>query len=928
MAGTLGTISGQVRIDVKQAIAAYAAVRAANISTLLALRSASTVFLAAGAAMGGAGLLIAAGFAKGIKSAADFERQLDFFGAVSNSTAKEMEQVRAKAIQLGKDTIFSTSQIADSFVELGKAGVSAEQIIGGVGEAVASLGAAGDIPLDKAANIITAAIQTFKLGAEDAVHVADLLAGAANASIVDIDDLGVSLKYVGGVAASISLPIEDVVDALSLLGKAGIRGSTAGTSLRQILVSLTGTSKKANGVLKELGIITADGANKFFDAQGKAKPLAEIFQILQDHTEGLTEAQRLAAFKTIFNNRALAAASILAREGAKGFAEMNKEISKTTAADVAAKRLDNLSGDVERLKSNLEVLFLNAGTPFQEFLRGVVQGLTRMVAAFTNLSPATQDTIFKITAIAGVLLLFMGALSTTIGLVLRFASNMLLMGRAIVLVTKALAALRIGLIATWLAALGPIGLVIAAVLLVIGVIVLLWLKCEGFRNVVKAVGAAIVTAFWAVVNFFRGPFVSAMVAAWNAVVNAFNVAKNAIVTAWNAVVGFFSMVGNAIKNAIITAFNAVVGFFAALPGRILSFVIFLVTSIINYFRMLPESIAYTLGFLLGLFVRIWLNIYRFAVQIVNTIVTAIINFFRALPGRLAAIWNAIYNGAVAAWNAVKAAVINAAIAIARSVVSFLQSLPSRLQAMWNRVKSGAISAWNSTKAAVISAAKALASGVVSAITSLPGRIKSLFDRAKKAAVDAFNSLKNTVLGIARSIPGAVASALSGLGGAVRGAFERAINAVSGLGGAAYNKAKSIGSSLWNGFKDGLGISSPSFIERAMFAVHDTLVDEIAFLGKMVHRAQAIGGNLLPVQRTITGVQQARARSIEATSGTVAGPAGLEGADGNGNADVLAKLDEVIEALQNIDGNTYLDGKKVDSVMSNAALAGGYWNERR
>jgi TP901 family phage tail tape measure protein len=926
LAGTLGTITGQVRIDVSQAIAAYAALRAANITTLLALRSASTAFLAAGAAMAGVGGLIVAGFVKGIKAAADFERQLDFFGAVSNSTAQEMEAVRAKALELGQATIFSSKQIAESFVELGKAGVSAKDIVNGVGEAVANLGAAGDIPLAKAATIITAAVQTFKLGAQDATHVADLLAGAANASIVDIDDLGVSLKYVGGVAASISIPIEDVIDALSLLGKAGIRGSTAGTSLRQILVSLTGTSKKAEGVLKSLGIITKDGANQFFDAQGKAKPLAEIFQILQDKTKGLTEAQRLAAFKTIFNNRALAAANILSREGAKGFAEMNKEISKTTAADVAAKRLDNLSGDVEKLQSALETLFIRAGSPFQNFLRGITQGITNLVNAFNALSPSTQDTIFKVTAISGALLLLAGTISTVIGLVLRLASQLRLLFAAIRLVLAVLAALRVAFITTWLAALGPVGLIIAAILLVIGVLVLLWFKCEAFRNIVKAVGAAIVAAFQAVVAFFTGPFASAMVSVWNAIVTAFNAAKNALITAWNAVVAFFVMIGNAIKNAFVTAFNAVVAFFAALPGRVLTFVIYLVTQVIAYFRQLPEAIAYTFGFILGLTIRIWGQIITFLTNIVLAIVRAVVSFFQQLPGRLAAIWSAIRSGAISAWNATKNAVVNAARSLASAVVGFLQSLPSRIQAMWNRVRSGAISAWNSTRAAVVSAAKALASGVVSAITSLPGRIKALFNSAKQAAVSAFNSLKSTVVGIAKSIPGAVASALGGLAGAIKGAFSAAINAVSGLGGAAYDKAKSIGSSLWKGFKDGLGIHSPSFIEKAMFAVHDTMVDEIGFLGKMVRKAQAIGGNLLPVQRTITGVQQARARSIEATSGTTAGPAGL-GAEGTGQADVLAKLDEVIEALNNIDGNTYIDGKKVDSAMSATALAAGYWNTR-
>jgi TP901 family phage tail tape measure protein len=864
LAGTLGTITGQVRIDTSQAVAAYAALRAANIGTLLALRSASSVFLAAGAAIGGVGLLITAGFVHAIKAAADFERQLDFFGAVSNSTAAEMDAVRAKALQLGNATIFSASQVADAFVELGKAGISAKQIIDGVGEAVTSLGAAADIPLAEAANIITSAVQTFNLAATDAVHVADLLAGAANASIVEVTDLGVSLKYVGGVAAAISVPLEDTITAISLLGKAGIRGSTAGTSLRQILVSLTGTSKKAQGVMKKLGIITEDGANKFFDAQGKAKPLGEIFQILQDHTKGLTEAQRLSAFKIIFNNRALAAAAILSRQGAAGFKAMNAEIAKTTAAEVARKRLDNLSGDIEKLQSAIETLTIRAGGPFQNFLRGSVQLLTNLINAFNGLPPKVQSTLFVTLAITGALFLLIGAISTTIGLLFKFGANMLLLRGAIATVIKILASLRIALIATWLSALGPVGLIIAALILLGIAFVILWKKSETFRDIVKGVGAAIVTAFWAVVHFFQGlpAFFSKL---WSQVVAAFNSAKAAVIGGWDAVVSFFQRVGSGIVNGIVTAFNAVVGFFSALPGRVLTFIVALVTSVLTSFRRLPEGMAFVLGFMLGLAVNIFLRLQAALAAIANAIVNAVVNYFTALPGRLAALWSLIWSTAVAVWNAIRSAVVNAARATYTGVISFFQQLPGRVAAFFQAVYNGAVSRIRAMASAVSAGAQAAYNGIINAIQALPGAIARFFQAAAAAAVRLMTSLKDRVVAIARALPGAVGSALGGLGSAISGAFQRAIGALGGLAGQAFEKAKSIGSSLWNGFKSGMGIGSPSYIERAMFQVHDTMLDEIGFLGRMVSKAHTISGQLPSIERTIAASQAAQEIQVNTTA---------------------------------------------------------------
>src|ERR1044071_5958178 len=242
-------------LDVKQALASYTAARAAHVSTVTALSTGAGALTSVGQGMAVAGAGLAVGIGVAVNAAADFERKLDYFGAVSNSTQEEYDAIRQKALELGKDTIYSAGQIADSFVELGKAGVSATDIIGGVGEGVAALGAAADIPLDTAATIITSAVQSFGLGADQAVEVADKLAGAANASIVDVQDLGVSLKYAGGVASALGIQFDDVNTALALLGKYGIRGSTAGTSLRQTLISLGGATAKAEGELKALGII-------------------------------------------------------------------------------------------------------------------------------------------------------------------------------------------------------------------------------------------------------------------------------------------------------------------------------------------------------------------------------------------------------------------------------------------------------------------------------------------------------------------------------------------------------------------------------------------------------------------------------------------------------------------------------------------------
>lgn len=497
MAGeTLGTIRGQMILDVKQALAAYTQARQAHISTVTALHTGAGAMTAAGAGVAAVGAAMVAGFGVAIGAAAEFEKRLDYFGAVSASTQQEYDAIREKALQLGTDTIYSANQIAESFIELGKSGVSAKDIIDGIGEGVANLGAAADIPLDTAANIITSAVATFQLGADQAVMVADKLAGAANASILDVEDLGTSLKYVGGVAASLGVPFQDVNTALGILGENGIKGSTAGTSLRQILLGLNGSTKKATKALTSLGIITADGTNQFYNMDGSAKSLSEVFQILQDATAGMGDAQKTAVMQQIFATRALPSLIALTREGAAGFEEMAAAIDKTTALDVASARLDNLSGDIEILRGNIDTLLIESGSGFQTFARFVVQSITSIVQAFIDLPAPIQTAMAAITASTGGLLIIIGGLGLLAGSVM----NIIALGIQMKPVWIALGSIftKVGaaiLVASRFLAATPLGIVITLVVALVSALIILYNTSETFRAAVGGIFDALVGVF-------------------------------------------------------------------------------------------------------------------------------------------------------------------------------------------------------------------------------------------------------------------------------------------------------------------------------------------------------------------------------------------------------------------------------------------------
>ena len=96
---------------------------------------------------GRAGLAIAAGLGAGVAAAANFEQRLSAVQAVSGATASDMDKLRDKALQLGKDTAFSASESAQAIEELIKAGLSVEDVLNGAADATVNLAAAGEVDM-------------------------------------------------------------------------------------------------------------------------------------------------------------------------------------------------------------------------------------------------------------------------------------------------------------------------------------------------------------------------------------------------------------------------------------------------------------------------------------------------------------------------------------------------------------------------------------------------------------------------------------------------------------------------------------------------------------------------------------------------------------------------------------------------------------
>lgn len=860
----LGTARGQVIIDydgkgTTKANTDLEGLRKKGDASGKALGRAGLIMAAAGAA-------IAVGIGVAVKSAVSFESRLSAIKAVSGATGAQMDQVRNKALQLGKDTKFSAGEAAQAIEELSKAGITLPDILNGAADATVSLAAAGEIDLPRAATISANAMNQFVLTAKQLPHVADLLAGAANASAVDVTSLGDSLNYVGPVAHAAGVSIDDTITAIALLGNAGIKGSSAGTALRSILTQLTPTTKIAKKEFKALGLITADGGNKFFDAAGKVKPLNQVVGILHDSMKGLTKQQQITFAKKAFGLEDLAAVSVLAGSTSGQFDKLAGAISKTSAADVAKTRMDNLSGSVEQLKGSLETAGIVLGTILLPAIRGIVDGITGLLNSFLQLSPSAQSAALNIAGAA--------------------AAFLIVGGTALKLI-EIMRAVRLAFITTWASALGPVVIIIAIIAALAAAVFILYQRFQPVRTVVDAVGNALRSAFLAVL-----PTLQLIIAG----VQAFITALQGGAVSGNGFIGFMIKLGVIIRTVVIPAIIAIGVFllqtFGPIVSQVISIVAGFVNGIIGYFRsILPQlttifnAIVAVIRFTFGLLAPIVIPIIKFVFLIViqtlqllaigiRVLLAGIANIFRGvfniiggivkvflslLTGNWRGAWNGIKQIVVGVLQVIKG-VIQAVVGgvIVAICVSSLRVIGSVFRTGFAAIRSVVTGSINGVRA-VISGGMAAARAVVSGAL---GAIRAIFSGN-------LGALAGIARGAVNALVGAFRAGLAAARGVVSGGVSGIVGAIRGLAGQMFSAGANIISSLASGITSRIG-AAVSAVKSVVGAVTKFIPHSPVEKGplRVLNRGYAGGQIVKMLADGITGNRGSAVRAIASVVGGV------------------------------------------------------------
>jgi len=842
-----------------------------------------------------AGLAAVAGFALVVKAAADFEHEMDAVQAVTGATKKEMDLLSETALDLSTKTVFSAGEIAGAMQALGKAGITVEEMMGGATQATINLAAAAgdELPggVGRAAEVVANAMKTFDVGADQAEHFADVLVAAAASSTTSVEDLATSMRYAGPIAHELGLSIDDLATVLAVLGDRGIRGSTAGTSLRGVLLSLTPTSEKAKNAMKDLGLITEDGTNRFYDMHGALKPMPEVMQILGDATKGLSEQEKIAAFNAIFQRRAMNAALILAEQGAGGFDKYAAAIARLNASDIAAAKLDNLSGDMTILRNSIEALIIRAGQPFQEMLRKVVQALTGFVQKLNEVNPRILAFIAAAIGIAGVLLTILGASALFISMMFRMYKTFILLKEAIGLITAAFKLFTLSLLTN------PLFLVVAAIAAIIGALILAYHRSEAFQEAWDRLFEDLRPIFEAIGRFVTN-FVEQLKNLWDVFREGDDVAQgaaevidnmfgntgnlvgvvrgliNGLIDLWHAAVQAFDYfadvilptlieVGYAIVNGIGTGISWLVD--TGIPA-IIDFghtVEDVVASVVGWFQehVMPVLTAFgqlvvaVVGLVNGFISTMWpifQAVFANIVVVVQTAITIIKAVIEGFVNAVQILWNnfgmILVNAVIMVWNFIKG-IIEGALRIIQGIIQVITGLITlNWSQVWEGIKNIASGVWQIIRT-IVSTALTFIQLAIQAFLAL---IKSIWQLG-------WNGIKTAVTVVWALIKGIITAALN----TIKGFIGAMLNTIKSIWNAAWGAVRGFVTTTWANIKNivSAGISAvvgflQSLPGRALSAAA-SLKDKLSTLAKNAMSAMASGitngiTRLIELARSIPG----------------------------------------------------------------------------
>lgn len=335
---------------------------------------------------------------------ADLDKSMKQLQSILALTNNEMVELEENIIRTSEKTKFTAIEVTEAAVTLGQSGLSKEQISDTL-EGITLFATAIGTDLKTAVDLATSTLGVYKIESSRMTEVVDKLTTSVNNSKLNLDKLTLGIQYAGNIASQSNVSFEETVATLGAMANSGIRsGSTLGTGLRQILITLQNPSEKFREKISSLNLTMEDLDLRTHGLVKVMTTLARGGFTVTDAMQ-VMEVRAAAAFGAFSNN--LDVAESLSRQMEQGGAATEANAVQMGAFSNQLARFGSIAKSVfyDALKPYLSFLTdaLRLGGDFLQNLRGSGNALSFILATLTGIAALK---------VGGSVLKLMGTLAT------------------------------------------------------------------------------------------------------------------------------------------------------------------------------------------------------------------------------------------------------------------------------------------------------------------------------------------------------------------------------------------------------------------------------------------------------------------------------------------------------------------------------------
>ena len=297
-----------------------------------------------------------------VQKSSEFGQALSGLSAITGVQGTALENMRSQIQDLGKETNSSVVDVTNGMAKIGGAMPALLDDVEGLGEMYknsSTLAKAGLMSQDDAVQSLTTIMAQFNHTVADSGKDIDILANASQAGSAEIGDLAGTMKVAGVAANSAGLSLQEASAMAEVLGDNALKGSEAGTQLRNIFSKFSAEGiKDADTMMQTLAAHAGDTG----------------WMVKQFGLDSANAAQMLAA-------------------GGDRYKELLSSLDATgTATEMARTNFDNLAGDIGAMKVQWENFLSSfnvdaADGPVRELTQSIgelMQSVIDLVGEFQN----------------------------------------------------------------------------------------------------------------------------------------------------------------------------------------------------------------------------------------------------------------------------------------------------------------------------------------------------------------------------------------------------------------------------------------------------------------------------------------------------------------------------------------------------------------